>query len=58
MEKGKHVYVNPKAVELTGYSKEELLNTQIEDIAHPDEIVNLKERYDLTDSWKKYPYNI
>ena len=47
VEKGKHVYVNPKAVELTGYSKEELLNTHIEDIAHPDEIVNLKERYDL-----------
>ncbi len=47
VENGKHVYVNPKAAELTGYSKEELLNTHIEDIAHPDEIVNLKERYDL-----------
>ena len=55
VEKGKHVYVNPKAVELTGYSKEELLNTQIEDIAHPDEIVNLKKRYDQRIAGKHIP---
>ena len=47
VEKGKHVYVNPKAAELTGYSKDELVTTQIEDIAHPDEIINLKQRYNL-----------
>jgi len=55
VEKGKHVYVNPQAVELTGYTKEELLNTQIEDIAHPDEIINLKERYDLRMAGKQIP---
>jgi len=55
VEKGKHVYVNPKAVELTGYSKEELLNTQIKDLAHPDEIVKLKERYNLRMAGKHIP---
>ncbi len=55
VEKRKHVYVNPKAVELTGYSKEELLNTHIEDIAHPDEIVKLNERYDLRMAGKHIP---
>ena len=55
VEKGKHIYVNPKAVELTGYSKEELLNTQIEDIAHPDEIVNLKKRYNQRIAGKHIP---
>ncbi len=55
VEKGKHVYINPKAAEITGYSKEELINTQIEDIAHPDEIINLKKRYDLRMAGKNIP---
>ena len=55
VENGKHVYVNPKAVELTGYTKEELLNTTIEDIAYPDEIINLKKRYDKRIAGKTIP---
>ena len=55
VESEKYVYVNTKAVELTGYSKEELLNTHIEDIAHPDEKIKFKEKIRAKDSRKTYP---
>ncbi|MBI4813073.1 MAG: PAS domain S-box protein [Methanobacterium sp.] len=42
---GIHVYANQIAAEITGYSVEELLQTSIIDLAHPDEIKELMERY-------------
>lgn len=43
--KGNHVYANPKAAEITGYTIEELLKTSIMDLAHPDKINELMGRY-------------
>ncbi len=42
---GIHVYANQMAAEITGYTVEELVNTSICDLAHPDEIKGLMERY-------------
>lgn len=36
-EKGKHVYANQMAAEISGYTIEELLKTTMADLAHPDE---------------------
>jgi PAS domain S-box-containing protein len=36
--RGGHVYANPSAAEMTGYSVAELLGTGIRDLAHPDEL--------------------
>ena len=44
-EEGWHVYANRRAVEITGYSIEELLKTRIRDLVHPDEFPKLIERY-------------
>ncbi|MEE8372950.1 MAG: PAS domain S-box protein, partial [Dehalococcoidia bacterium] len=42
---GRHVYANPQAAAITGYSVTELLNNTFRDLAHPDELVTLTERY-------------
>ena len=42
---GLHVYANQMAANITGYSIKELLKTSIVDLAHPDEIKGLIERY-------------
>ena len=44
-EEGWHVYANRRAVEITGYPVQELLKTRIRDLAHPDELSKLTERY-------------
>ena len=44
-EEGWHVYANRRAVEITGYPIEELLKTRIRDLAYPDELPKLTERY-------------
>jgi PAS domain S-box-containing protein len=44
-EEGRHVYANRRAVEITGYPIEELLKTCMRDLAHPDELPKLAERY-------------
>ena len=44
-EEGRHVYANTRAVEITGYPIEELLKTCMRDLAHPDELPKLAERY-------------
>ncbi len=44
-EEGWHVYANRRAVEITGYPIEELLKTRIKDLAYPDELPKLTERY-------------
>jgi len=54
-DKGSHVYVNPRAVDIFGYSKEELLKTSIEDLAHPDELRNLMKGYKARISGKSLP---
>jgi PAS domain S-box-containing protein len=43
--KGIHVYANRRASEITGYSPAELLKVSIKDLAHPDEIEKLMDRY-------------
>ncbi len=45
MGKGKHVYANMMASEMTGYSIDELLNLAIKDLAHPDERKKILARY-------------
>jgi PAS domain S-box-containing protein len=42
---GWHVYANRRAVEITGYSIEELLKTCIKDLVSPGEFAKLIERY-------------
>ncbi len=42
---GTHVYVNPRAVAMTGYESDELLAMRFQDLAHPDEVPMLEERY-------------
>ncbi|MBM3323748.1 PAS domain S-box protein, partial [candidate division WOR-3 bacterium] len=42
---GRHVYVNPRAAALTGYETGELLAMRFHELAHPDEVPMLKERY-------------
>lgn len=41
---GKIKFVNPKTMELTGYTEDELLNTEFIDIVHPDERTRVKDR--------------
>jgi PAS domain S-box-containing protein len=42
---GEHVYVNPRAAALTGYAAAELLKMRLQDLAHPDEVPMLSERF-------------
>jgi PAS domain S-box-containing protein len=42
---GAHTYANRRASEITGYSIAELLKTSIKDLAAPDEVKNLIERF-------------
>ena len=42
---GRHVYANQRAAEITGYSVEELLQTEVPDLVHPDELPLIRERY-------------
>jgi PAS domain S-box-containing protein len=42
---GEHAYANKHAAEITGYSVSELLKTTIKDLAHPDELKKIKERF-------------
>ena len=41
---GRHVYANRRAAEMSGYRVDELLETSIGDLAHPDEIPKLMAR--------------
>jgi PAS domain S-box-containing protein len=43
---GIHAYANKRACAITGYSAAELLKTSIKDLAHPDELKKLLERYE------------
>ncbi|MCX6684699.1 MAG: PAS domain S-box protein, partial [Methanoregula sp.] len=42
---GAHTYANRRASEITGYSVAELLKTSIKDLAAPDEVKNLMEKF-------------
>jgi|GEM_PF-2705522 len=42
--KGDHVYANRRASEITGYSLEELLETRMQDLAHPVELKKVEKR--------------
>jgi len=42
---GVHVYANRRASEITGYTVDELLNTGIRDLAHPDEGEGILRRF-------------
>jgi len=42
---GKHVYANQRAAEITGYSIDELLQTDIKDLTHPDEFEKVSQIY-------------
>ncbi|MDY7075516.1 MAG: PAS domain S-box protein [Chloroflexota bacterium] len=42
--KGQHLYANKRVTEISGYSVAELLNMDIRDLAHPDEIGKLTAR--------------
>ena len=42
--KGEHVYANKRASEITGFSVQEILEAKMQDLAHPDELQNLKKR--------------
>ncbi|MCX6683699.1 MAG: PAS domain S-box protein, partial [Methanoregula sp.] len=42
---GAHMYANRRAGEITGYSVAELLKTSIKDLAAPDEVKNLMEKF-------------
>jgi PAS domain S-box-containing protein len=42
---GNHVYANKRAAEIMGYSVDELLETCIQDLAHPDEFGKVLSRY-------------
>jgi PAS domain S-box-containing protein len=44
-EGGAHTYANRRAGEITGYSVAELLKTSIQDLAVPDEVQNIMERF-------------
>jgi len=44
-EEGRNVYANRRAVEITGYPIEELLKTCMRDLAHPEELPKIAERY-------------
>ncbi len=43
--KGVQAYANKRASEITGYSVAELLKSSIKDLAHPDELKEIMERY-------------
>lgn len=53
--KGIHVYANQMAAETTGYTIEELVGKNIGDLAHPDEINRLMERYKVRITGKPVP---
>jgi PAS domain S-box-containing protein len=45
VREGLHVYANKRATEITGYSLSELRRITIEDLALPEEVEKIKERY-------------
>jgi PAS domain S-box-containing protein len=51
---GKHVFVNKRTAEITGYSISELLKTTIKDLAHPDEFERIKKKYRAIISGKSF----
>jgi PAS domain S-box-containing protein len=42
---GKHIYANPKAAEITGYSIVQMLTLSMRDLAHPDDYEDLRNKY-------------
>ncbi len=42
---GTHLFANQRAAEITGYTTDELLKTTIKDLAHPDELPKIMERF-------------
>ena len=42
---GTHLFANRRAAEITGYSTDELLKVTIKDLAHPDELPKIMERF-------------
>ena len=52
---GVHVYANKRAAEICGYSVEELLETTIRDLAHPEELKKIKNRYNNRLKGEKIP---
>ena len=42
---GIHVYLNNRIAEITGYSTAELLDMNMEEVVHPDELKKVKERF-------------
>lgn len=54
-EGGRYVYANRRATRITGYTIRELLGMTIEDLAHPDEVAVLQERYERRLQGKRVP---
>ena len=54
-EEGQYVYANRRAARITGYTIRELLGMTIENLAHPDEVSALKERYERRLQGKRVP---
>jgi len=42
---GRHVFANPQLLEMLGYTADELHQTSIEDLVHPDEIVEVRRKF-------------
>ena len=52
---GRYVYANRRAARVTGYTVSELLGKTIEDIAHPDEVAALRDRYGRRQRGERVP---
>jgi len=44
-ENGKHVFANQRASDITGYSINELLETNLSDLTHPEELTKITKRF-------------
>jgi PAS domain S-box-containing protein len=54
-DSGSFIYCNYHAARILGYGVEELLRCGIDDLAHPDELSCLRERFNKIISWQKVP---
>jgi PAS domain S-box-containing protein len=45
---GRHIYANPKAAEITGYTVPQLLESTMKELAHPDEFEEFMTKFQLT----------
>jgi len=53
--KGRHVFANPRALQILGYTHDELQHTDVRDVVHPDEQERVERRYQERLSGKAVP---